>query len=115
MTKTLSALAALAIAGATVFPTVSQAAETESVVVSYADLNLASSAGQQILHRRVASAASTLCGFDGAMDYALNQAVNNCRTTTVAGVQPAVASAINSARRGSVTVLDAAALIVTAK
>ena len=65
MLKTLPALAALAVATALVVPTVSQAAETTSVRVSYADLNLGTDFGQNRLQRRIAFAASQVCGTGG--------------------------------------------------
>ena len=46
MFKTIPALAALAISTALVVPTVSQAAERNSVRVSYADLNLRTDFGR---------------------------------------------------------------------
>ena len=61
MFKTLPALAALAVATALVVPTVSQAAEKNSVRVSYADLNLTTDFGQHKLQRRIVFAARLVC------------------------------------------------------
>jgi len=115
MSKALSALAAVAMAGAVLVPTVAQANDMDSVVVSYADLNLASAVGQRALNQRVAVAADSLCGFADGIDYSVKQAAAGCRSAAIDGAQPAVASAINLARHGSVTVLGGAALIVSAR
>ena len=115
MLKTLPALAALAMASALVVPTVSQAAEVPSVRVSYADLNLATDFGQNKLQRRIAFAAGQVCGTSDPRDLNLVRAVSDCRTETIADVQPAFQLAVGRARHGTVEVLDTAALIVTAR
>lgn len=116
MLKTLPAFAALAAAGALLVPTVGEAADSNSVRVSYADLNLRSSVGQEALQRRIAFAAETVC-FMGEQPFELKMvsATKACRADAVAGARPAYEAAVASARRGTVTVLDGAALIVTAK
>jgi UrcA family protein len=114
MVKTLSALAALAVASVLLVPTVSQAAEKDSVRVSYADLNLATSGGQDRLQRRIAYGARLVCDTADVRDLKFARAVGECRTGAVADARPAYDAAVASARRGSVTVLDGAALIVTA-
>jgi UrcA family protein len=115
MLKTLPALAALAVAGALVVPTVSLAAETNSIRVSYADLNLATNPGQHRLERRVAEAARFVCVIEDSRELALSVATKDCRTTAINDARPQMAAAINAARRGTVTVLEGAALIVTAR
>ena len=114
MMKTLPALAALVAASALLTPTVSQAAETDSVRVSYADLNLATGFGQDRLQTRIAFAAETVCGPADHRDVPFAQKVRECRTNTIADAQPAYQEAVNSVRRGTVEVLDGAALIITA-
>ena len=114
MLKTFSALAALAVASALVLPTVSQAAESNSVRVSYADLNLGSAPGQHVLQRRIAGAARTVCVIEDSREVALRRATNGCRGDAIASAQPAYEAAVAAARRGSVTVLEGASLIVTA-
>ena len=114
MLKTVSAFAALAVASILVVPTVSQAAVSNSVRVSYADLNLASAPGEQILERRIANAARTVCEIEDSHELALASATNVCRGDAVAGAQQQLQAAVAAARRGTVTVLDGAALIVTA-
>ena len=115
MLKTLPALAALLAASALLAPTVSQAAETNSVRVSYADLNLATGFGQDRLQNRIAFAAETVCGPADHRDVPFAQKVRECRSGTIADAQPAYQAAVNSARRGTVEVLDGAALIITAR
>jgi UrcA family protein len=113
MLKTLSALAALAVASALVAPTVSQAEEPNSVRASFADLNLASEMGQQTLQRRITGAARTVCVIEDSRELALASATNACRNEAIASVRPACEAAVASATRlGTVTVLDTAALIV---
>lgn len=115
MLKTLSALSAFVVASALVVPTVSQAASTNSVRVSYADLNLASNFGRAALDGRIAGAARSVCEIEDSRELALAKATNNCRFGAIAAAQPAVDAAIAAARIGSVTVMDGAALIVTAQ
>jgi len=113
MLKTLPALAALVVATALVVPTVSQAQDTNSVRVSYADLNLSTNFGQSKLQRRIAYAAVNVCDKADVLDLKYTQAVSECRVGAVASAQPAFMAAIAAARHPSVTVLDATALIVT--
>lgn len=114
MLKTLPAMAALAIASALVVPTVSQAAETDSVRVSYADLDLRSDPGRASLQGRIAHAAEVLCGSADHRDIPFTQRVRECHRDTIADAQPAYDAAVNSARHGIVEVLGGAALIITA-
>jgi UrcA family protein len=116
MLKTIHAFAAIVSAAALIAPTASQAEAPQSVRVSYADLNLAALKGQQSLERRIAFAAKTVCDLgETSRELKLAHATKLCRTDAIDRVQPAYEAAINAARRGTVTVLDAAALIVTAR
>ena len=115
MMKTLPALGALFVASALVVPTVSQAASTNSVRVTYADLNLASDSGRAALNGRISGAARSVCEIEDSRELALASATDNCRSGAIAAAQPAVDAAVAAARIGSVTVMDAAALIVTAQ
>ncbi|HEY6049389.1 MAG TPA: UrcA family protein [Sphingomicrobium sp.] len=115
MLKAIPALAALAVATVLVTPTVSQAAESDSFRVSYADLNLASNAGQQTLQRRIAHGARVVCVIEDSRELALSTATNICRSDAVARARPAYEAAVASARQGMVTVGAAAALIVSAQ
>ena len=115
MMKTLPALGALFVASVLVVPTVSQAATTNSVRVSYADLNLATAPGRDVLEGRIAGAARRVCEIEDSRELALAQATNVCRSAAISDAQPAVDAAIAAVLKGSVTVLDAAALIVSAR
>lgn len=116
MFKTVTAVAAVLFSAALLVPTVSQAQDVESVTVSYADLDLALVSDQDRLSRRIAFAAESVCDL-GEEKYQLKLALatDACRTDTIASVQPAYLAAIDGARRGTVTVGGAAALIVTAR
>jgi UrcA family protein len=114
MLKTLPAFAAFAVAAALVVPTVTQAAETNAVRVSYADLNLASDAGQHVLQGRIVHAARTVCEIEDSRELALASATNVCRSDAIARVRPAYEAAVAAARHGTVTILSGAALLVSA-
>ena len=114
MSKTLPALAAIAAASMLVVPTISNAADSDSIRISYADLNLISTPDQLRLQHRIASAAEIVCGVADHRDIAFGQAVGQCRKATIADAQPAFQAAVAASRHPSVTVLEAAALIVTA-
>jgi UrcA family protein len=114
MTKTLPAAAALAVAAGLIVPTVSRAAETDSMRVSFADLNLASNLDQNKLQGRIAYAAEVVCGPADHRDVPFMQKVRECRLGTISDAQPAYQAAVSSARHGTVEVLDGAALIITA-
>lgn len=113
MLKILPALVALAAAGALVVPTAGFAAETTSARVSYADLNLATNKGKSALVHRVAYTADQLCGVGKWKNLGLSAEASACSDDAVASAQPAVEAAIAAARRGSVTVLEGSAVIVT--
>ena len=113
MLKSISAFAAVLAASALVVPTVSQAETVNSVSVSYADLNLATGAGEKILERRIANAARAVCEIEDSHELALAQATAACRGDAIASAQPAFDAAVRGARRGEVTVLEAAALTIS--
>lgn len=115
MLKTVTAFAAVLVASTLVVPTVSHALESNSMRVSYADLNLASDAGQRTLGRRIVYAAKVVCVIEDSREISLSTETNACRGDAVTRARPAYVAAVNAARRGTVTVLDAAALIVTAR
>jgi len=94
-------------------PTVSKAADTRSTRVSYADLDLSSAVGQDILQRRIAYGAMIVCdgGFYDATEMPLALA---CRNDAIAGAEPAYKAAVAAATlHPSVTVGMGAALIVS--
>ena len=114
MVKLLPALAALTAATALVFPTVSQAQDARSARVSYADLDLASKAGQDRLQHRIGYAAIGVCDPADNVDMEYLLVVRECRTGAIASAQPAFHAAVAAAeRRGTVTVLDTASLVVS--
>jgi UrcA family protein len=113
MLKTIAAMAALAIATALVVPTVSQAADRDSARVSFADLNLASDAGQKALQRRIAFAARSVCDQADPRDLDYMRAVSECRKEAITNAQPAYQAAVAAASNGTVDMLGAA-LTVTA-
>jgi UrcA family protein len=116
MLKFMSAMAAVAVAATLVVPTVSQAQDTRSTRVHYADLDLASNAGQTALQRRIAFAARIVCENGDARDLTMAPLVLACRDGAIAGAEPAFKAAVAAAEhRGTVTVLDSASLIVTRK
>lgn len=112
MFKTIPAIAALLIASALVVPTVSQASASNSVRVSYADLNLVSRAGAWVLQKRIASAARIVCEIEDSRDLALQRATIGCRTQAVADAQPQFNAALAAAREPSVTVLPTAIAVI---
>jgi len=114
MTKAIPIVAALAVAAALVVPTVSQAAEMNSVRVSYADLNLASRTGQQALHGRIVHAARTACDMEDSRALALSTVTGACRSSAIERAEPAFEAAVAAARHGTVTVLESAAIVVSA-
>ena len=115
MLKAIPAVGALLAASVLVLPTVSHAAAGTSVAVSYADLNLASVKAQGALQRRIAAAATEVCDFGKFQDISRMGAASACHAGAIAGAQPAYDAAVAAARRGNVTVLGAATLLVTAQ
>ncbi|HET9814006.1 MAG TPA: UrcA family protein [Sphingomicrobium sp.] len=113
--KTIPALAAVAAAATLVVPTVSRADAPTSAVVPYADLNLLSPNGQTVLQRRIAQAADSVCEVGYSRDLARVHAADRCRVGAIAGAHEPFMAAIEASRRGTVTVLDAAALVITAQ
>ena len=112
MLKPISAAAALIVASALLVPTVSQAEEPNSLRVSYADLNLGSDLGQQVLQRRIDGAARVVCIYDDSKDLNLQSATKACRSGAVADARPAYEAAVAAAHHGTVTVIGAAAILV---
>ena len=112
MLKAIPAFGAMLVASALVVPTISQAASSNSVKVSYADLNLASEAGAGVLEKRIESAARTVCEVEDSRELDLASATRLCRDGAVAGAQPAFHAALLAARNPSVTVLDASIAVI---
>ena len=121
MLKPLTAAAALLAASMLVLPTVSQASEfspdeqVNTAVVTYADLNLSSKPGQFSLQRRIKHAARDVCVYEDSKDLVFATQVNACRGDAIARAQPAYEAAVAAARRGTVTVLPSAVLIISGR
>ncbi|HEX6660304.1 MAG TPA: UrcA family protein [Sphingomicrobium sp.] len=113
MLKPALAVAALFVASMLVAPTVSQAETINSVRISYADLNLATKVGQNRLQARMAYGAQVVCEIEDSRELALAAATNACRSDALDGAQPAYEAAVAAARRGTVEVLGASAIIVS--
>jgi UrcA family protein len=115
MSKIVAAVGALVVASALVLPTASQAQQfdSNSVRVSYADLNLGASPGQLTLQRRMKDAARTVCVIEDSRESALRTATNLCRGDAMARAWPAYEAAVAAARHGSVTVIGASSIVVS--
>jgi UrcA family protein len=113
MLKILPALGALAVAAALVVPTVSHAQELATATVSYADLNLASRVGQNVLRQRINFAAASLCDIADPRDLKFARAVGECRSDAIASAEPAFSAAVRNSYHPTVTI-GAATLIVSA-
>lgn len=106
LTRNISrALLASIAAGLATFAMVPAHAELgapRSVVVSFADLDLGSEAGQARLDRRIAYAAETVCGPVDMMNYQSRQALAACETDAITrakgGMVQVFAQAGNSIR-----------------
>ena len=109
----LKNLPALVVSAILILPTTARAQETVSARVSYADLNLASSSGQRVLQHRIAFAAISVCDPSEQFNIEMMNAVLHCRIATIADAQPAFRAAVAQSLHPSVTVLDAAAAVVT--
>jgi len=109
------AITAAALAVTALAPGAANAATGTSVAVSYADLNLGSALGRNVLQHRITSAAADVCDYGKFQDISRMSAASNCRAGAIDAAQPAYEQAVASARRGTVTVLGAASLIVTAQ
>lgn len=114
MSKMMCMLAAVGASAALIQPTVANAQDTRSVVVSYGDLNLSSPAAVKTLDGRIKSAARDLCGTNGSRDMIGNQLESSCNSAAVASAKPAFDAAVRAAR-AKVTVIGAATLTVSAQ
>jgi UrcA family protein len=99
-TRTLSALAALALtAGTLALSTPIHAAPAdEQVNVRIGDLDLSSAAGAAALDRRVRVAARQICGWVPATNLNLQRQVSDCQDSVVAGARGEIEIALASAR-----------------
>lgn len=74
--------------------------ETQSKIVRFADLDLATPAGERALRGRIWRATALVCGDADLRDLRATSAVNACRTIAMANAAPQVQVAIANARSG---------------
>ena len=111
--KVRSALLALAaVAAATQMTGIAASpamANRTAISVPFTDLNLASPAGRERLDRRVAQAATMLCGQYDSRELRLSSLSRACRAQAIAGVRPQLDAALgNGARYANRSVSQAA-------
>lgn len=87
MLKPILFAAAALVSAATTTPLIAKPASPEVRTVSYADLDLSTSAGQARLERRIQAAVRDVCGMAPSFDLARRQAVRECVAETRANVQ----------------------------
>jgi UrcA family protein len=122
MLKALSLVGALALASALLLPTASLARTAniagddalQTAWVSYSDLDLSSLRGANVLQARIKNAAQQVCGTARPVELDAIKANRLCSDGAIASAKPAFDQAIAAAHRGSVTVIEGSALIVTA-
>ena len=89
-TKITSAALALAI-----LAPIPAMAETVSVSVRYADLNLSTAEGQQVFNRRIAAAGRQICGaVDSERDLSRRASISKCLSEVRSSAEPARLAAI---------------------
>jgi len=86
------------------------AADSGSVRVSFADLDLRTADGVQRLHSRIHHAARAICGQPGIRDLKAMRETDNCRRVALAGAVPQVELAVAQAREGKVYAANAVQL-----
>jgi len=102
--RTLSALAAVALSGATLaVSTPAFAQSDDQVSVSYGDLDLSSADGAQRLARRIRQAAVEVCG-TFSNDLRRNEIIGQCQDRAIAGAKAEAQVALAGKTGGSGTV-----------
>lgn len=99
---TIHALAAIGLAAAAVSPAVAQQFDHRTASVSYADINLGTSAGQKILDRRIGKAVRDVCRMT-SLDTGkriMNSDAPNCLAKARADANRQVAALMTDERRG---------------
>lgn len=99
-TRTLSALAAVALTGATLAISSPAAAQSEeiSVFVPTGDLDLSTAAGAERLEVRLANAADEVCG-EATRDLRLNAQVKACKARVTSRARAEIAAAQKAGTR----------------
>ena len=94
------ATAALGFAGTTT-PALASGQAMKSIKVSYADLNLNTTEGQQTLARRVKAAARKVCSYkSGATNVRLRRQSRDCYAKAHAAARKQTAAIVENERRG---------------
>lgn len=96
MNRNIANIAAVAFLATIGFITAPASAETVSIRVGYAGLDLASPAGVDTLNRRIGRAVDQICSADGFRPLA--SAVRRCKREAHASANPQLANAIAAAR-----------------
>ncbi|MDB5700819.1 MAG: hypothetical protein JWL66_1018 [Sphingomonadales bacterium] len=86
------------LAGLATLCAVPAGAQTVSIPVSFAGLDLNSAVGQDVLNRRLDQAVRSICGTADARDLAATMATHKCTIVTRASAQPHLAIAIAASR-----------------
>ena len=89
---TSAALAFAAVAGTAAS---AEAEDAPTAIVTYADLNLSSTAGVAALNQRISVAAGRICGEADVRDLQRQAAAEACRTTAVRSAAPQIAKLIS--------------------
>ncbi|WP_293881705.1 UrcA family protein [Sphingomonas sp.] len=92
-------ISTILLAGLAVSCAVPAIAETVSVPVSFAGLDLTSARGKAVLDIRISHAVQAICGKPDFRDLKAMAIANKCTNLTMAATQPRVAIAIASAQQ----------------
>lgn len=76
------------------------APELPQAIVRTADLDLATPAGEQALHHRIATAVTQVCGVAGSRELAVNASIKGCRATAWDSASRQMQTVLASARDG---------------
>ena len=98
-TKLASAAVALVLAGSQAAIFAEEPGQARSATVNYADLNIASDAGEAVFMTRIHQAAKDVCGGTPIdLSLAVNQSFRNCHQVAIDAVMPQVHAALDRAR-----------------
>ncbi len=96
--KALPIIAAMIAATLVTAPANAASDNIPTRVVRYADLNLATAAGQATLNRRIVNAARAVCAADNNPDLRARQAANKCYRTAIASANRQAEIAVANSR-----------------
>lgn len=98
-------LASAALAAAAAFAAVPASAEAPTkIMVSYADLDLASAGGSAALEGRIKQAARHICGSEQAPGLVEAEMVRKCRADVISSARPQLSAALSRGGTGTVVV-----------